>query len=180
MVYKLYHPRALNEARGQFHRSTCDCFISMKINSHFFNINCCLVIGLRTAAARLSRHDPTRTQTADGGGGFLMLPVFDGNRLTPKRCRDGGGLGQLAQHVLYQLALRQHSRLQPFLLWFIVCRTNVNCFHHWQLCERSDVPSLTPCLPLNVPLCPSAILTMPAVLLTPPLAHLSTLRLRCT
>lgn len=96
-------------------------------------------------------------ETVARGGGFLVLLVFDGNRLTPKQRRDGGGLGQQAQCVLYQLPQRQRGRLQPFLLWFIVCWTNVNCFHHWQLCERSDVPSFTPCLPLNVRLCPYAI-----------------------
>lgn len=110
------------------------------------------------------------------GGGLLVPLLFDGNRLTPKQCRDGGGPGQSAQHVLYQLQQRQHGSLQPFLLWFIVCRTNVNCFHHWQLCERLDVPSLSPCLPLNVCLCPYAIPTMPASLLTPPSAHLSLVR----
>lgn len=106
----------------------------------------------------------------------VALLVFDGNRLNPKHRRDGGGLGQPAQYVLYQLHQRQHGRLQPFLLWFIVCWTNVNCFHHWQLCERLDVPRLTLCLPLNVCLCPYGSPTMPASLLTPPLAHLSAVR----
>lgn len=55
-------------------------------------------------------------ETVSYGGGFLVLLVFDGNGLTPKQCRDGGGLGQLAQYVLYQLPQRQHGRLQPFLL----------------------------------------------------------------
>lgn len=48
--------------------------------------------------------------------------------------------GQPAQYILYQLHQRQHGRLQPFLLWFIVCWTNVNCFHHRQQCERLDTP----------------------------------------
>lgn len=55
-------------------------------------------------------------ETVAQGGGLLVPLVFDGNRLTPKQCRDGGGLGQLAQCVLYQLPQRQHGRLQPFLL----------------------------------------------------------------
>ncbi len=53
-------------------------------------------------------------ETVAQGGDVLL--VFDGNRLTPKQCRDGGGLGQPAQCVLYQLPQRQHGRLQPFLL----------------------------------------------------------------
>lgn len=110
-------------------------------------------------------------------GGFLELLVFDENRLNPAQSRDGGGgLGQPAQYVLYQPHQRQHGRLKPFLLWFIVCWTNVNCLHHWQLCERLDVPSLTPCLPLNGRLCLCVIPTMLPLLLTPPLAHLSTVR----
>lgn len=55
-------------------------------------------------------------ETVAQGGGSLVLLVFDGNRLTPKQCGDGGGLGQSAQRVLYQLPQRQHGRLQPFLL----------------------------------------------------------------
>lgn len=112
------------------------------------------------------------------GRGPPVPLVFDGNRLTPEQCRDGGGLGQPAQCVLYQLPQRQRGSLQPFLFWFIVCWTNVNCFHHWQLCDRSDVASLTPRLPLNVCLCPYAIPTMSASLLTPPGAHLSAVGLR--
>ena len=55
-------------------------------------------------------------ETVPQGGGLLVLLVFDGNRLTPMQRRDGGGLGQSAQCVLYQLPQRQHGRLQPFLL----------------------------------------------------------------
>lgn len=55
-------------------------------------------------------------ETVVQGGGSLVLLLFDGNRLTPKQCRDGGGLGQPAQCVLYQLPQRQRGRLQPFLL----------------------------------------------------------------
>lgn len=46
----------------------------------------------------------------------VALLLFDENRLNPKHHRDGGGLGQPAQYVLYQLHQRQHGRLQPFLL----------------------------------------------------------------
>ncbi|KAA8595693.1 hypothetical protein FQN60_010984, partial [Etheostoma spectabile] len=31
-------------------------------------------------------------ETVSQGGGLLVMLVFDGNRLTPKQCRDGGGL----------------------------------------------------------------------------------------
>lgn len=55
-------------------------------------------------------------ETAAEGGGILVLLMFDGNRLTLKKFRDGGGLGQMALCVLYQLPQQQHGKLRPFLL----------------------------------------------------------------
>ena len=108
-------------------------------------------------------HSPTGQFMSWSGSDWRQLveTVSQGGRvevLSCGRCLMGTcwplsrGLGRPARPVLYQLPQRQRGRLQPFLLWFIVCWTNVNCFHHWQLCERLDPVSVF-CLPLNVCLC---------------------------